>query len=1783
MALDEERRCIELEETKLQQRKRHHDLKTRLAKVAAEEEAIDSPKPSQVARSYRLVDNEVSFRVGHNLNPNALTFMSQVEPVEVNEVKSSGGKENVNLFEALQLPRLEAITFDGNPLKYWSFIRGFENSVERYCSEDMKLMRLMQSAVGKAREVIQCCCVMEPVAGFSRAKQLLKERFGNEYVITESWIKRITGFGNIKSNDRDKLREYSDDLNSCKETLKAMGKLNEINNQTNLLRIVEKLPVYVQNSWRKEARDIRVNKQMSPGIEDLTAFIQRAAEIANDPVFGNTTSVREEAPRQNEQRHARRYGEQLQLRNTNVNMSAVANSSQDANSHIQCPMCHAEHTLFRCDDFRRMKVDERLQFVRAKKLCDNCLRQGHKAAQCLKPTRCTVAGCARKHTKFLHILHAGPPRNGAVAQSGGQPREQISQDGDASRPAEVQCGLTGAGVGPRVSLPIVPVQVRVKGSEHTVRTCALLDSGSTNSFCSEELTELLGVKGETEAFTLTTLGRAGSMEEAQVVSLEISDINGERTFDMSKVYARRELPISVQNAATIDDVTNWSHLCDIQLPNLEGLKVMILIGQDMPDVMIAYETRQGPKGAPYAVRTPFGWTVNGPLGAVGDYTVLSSFISAEAKLDSQMERFWRLECSEMIASDEVDMSVNDLKATSIWNDTICLKQGHYEVAIPFKHSPPRLPDNRQIAEDRLDSLCRRLDRDPVLKTKYQAGIDDLLAKGYAEKVENNEVSNRAAIWYLPHHPVFHQKKPDKVRIVFDCAAKYAGTSLNDQVLQGPDLTNRLVGVLLRFRQEQVAVTADIESMFHQVNVVPEHSDALRFLWRTGDSESPPEVFRMKVHIFGGVWSPSCCNYVLRRTADDNVTAFSLEAVNTVRRNFYVDDCLKSVSSTDAAIELVKELCQLVAQGGFRLTKWLSNDRRVLQSIPEEEVVAEVRHLDLDNDSDDLPVEHVLGVLWNSESDTIGYEISVPERRMTRRGILSAVSSVYDPLGFISPFILPAKKMIQELCRRSISWDENLPSDILTSWMKWMEDLGKLNEISVPRCMKPQGFGEVENIQLHHFSDASVDGYGTVSYIRMVDEHGKIHCSILMAKSKLAPLKQITIPRLELSAAVLAVRIDQTLKRELDVSVDESVFWTDSTAVLKYIRNEDKRFHTFVANRLAVIHSGSVASQWHHVSTKLNPADHASRGMAAEQLVNNSQWFCGPSFLWQPKEEWSYELEVDEIIPADDKEVKKDAQAYFTRSSDDKEDICMLDDEFELKGSTDANANQSGDSDILTRLFERRSSWYELKKDVAHLLRVKRYLKNKSKKTALPDMMRQLAVVELQDAELHILKCVQGKEFSSEIAMSNQASEAVVKIGKSSQLYRLEPIMFEDRILRVGGRLPTHQIILPNRHHVTKLVIRHFHAKAGHSGKEHTLALIREQFWIVGARRAVSRELALCPVCRLRVSKPGSQRMADLPADRITPGDLPFRHVGADLFGPFVVKQGRSLVKRYGCLFTCLKIRAVHIEVLYSMDTDSFVNALQRFICRRGQVRTIRSDNGTNFVGANRELKAAIDQWNSRKIDDFLRQHNIQWKFNPPTASHMGGVWERQIRTVRKVLSSVMREQSLDQETLMTMFCLVESVINSRPLTAVSNDYRDLKPLSPNDLLLVGYEPMLPLGEFVRQDLYCKRRWRQVQYLADVFWRRWTREYLPTLQLRQKWLHPVKNLKVDDVVIVVDDGAPRNAWRLGRVTETYPSEDGLVRTAKVATNSGTLVRPIHKLCRLEFSDEQSMNIGGDDNA
>ena len=274
-----------------------------------------------------------------------------------------------------------------------------------------------------------------------------------------------------------------------------------------------------------------------------------------------------------------------------------------------------------------------------------------------------------------------------------------------------------------------------------------------------------------------------------------------------------------------------------------------------------------------------------------------------------------------------------------------------------------------------------------------------------------------------------------------------------------------------------------------------------------------------------------------------------------------------------------------------------------------------------------------------------------------------------------------------------------------------------------------------------------------------------------------------------------------------------------------------------------------------------------------------------------------------------------------------------------------------------------------------------------------------------------------------------------------------------------------------------------------------------------------------------------------------------------------------MVKRYGVLFTCLTTRAVHIELAHSLSTDSFVNALRRFISRRGQVREMRSDNGTNFVGAERELRDEINKWNQQQIHDELLQHHIKWKFNPPGASHHDGVWERQIRSIRQILRSLLLSQAVDEEGLATLLCEVEAILNNRPLTPPSDDPLDLDPLTPNHLLLLRSSPRLPPGAFSSSDNYTRRRWRQVQHLATEFWRRWRREYLHTLQVRQRWTKQERNLEVGDVVIIVDKNAPRSTWNIGRVKRVLPDADGVIRVVDVQTKSTVLNRPVTKLVLL----------------
>ena len=1654
---------------------------------------------------------------------------------------SQGQHQQQQMLEALQMPQAELSTYDGDPMKYWMFIRAFDNNVGCLSVDDSKkLTRLLYYCRGKALSLIQCCASMDPKIGYAKARSLLEERFGNRYVVTEAWLAKVTEGPILDNWDSDGLQEFADNLRCCKETLEAMGNAQEINGQRVLVKVVERLPAYLQVRWRKSVGDIRRVKGRMPDFCELVKFVENSAEEANDPVYGRLNGKGKSKP--SSVHHTRLGASRGTVRSTNFSTDVKVPRKESYNTEVtKCFLCEGSHPLFKCKSFLNKSLEERLKIARDKGLCFNCLSGRHLAARCKSAWLCTVPGCGKRHSKLLH-RPAGTENSNNVEDVSSP---NVVVDAEAS----ALCGSIGAG-NLRIALPIVPVQVRALG--RCIRTCALLDTGSTNTFCSAALLERLEISGKRQTLSLTTLDKADTTIETERVSLQVLDMDENNVLDLPCVFTRAQLPVHIRNRAQPQDIGQWPHLEGIDLPQVSIGEVDLLIGQDVPAALTPIEVRTGAPGTPYAVKTLLGWTLNGPLGLAAEQQKASvNFVHADACLEQQVRQFWELEGGHLI-SDEKAMSVNDKKAVECWDESLKLADGHYELAIPFKVRPVVLPNNRSVAERRLNLLKRKLVADRKKYESYQRSIEEMIDKGYAVKVPDDELQRSdGAVWYLPHHGVTSEHKPDKLRVVFDCAARFKNVSLNEHILQGPDLTNKLVGVLMRFRQDSIALMADIESMFHQVHVTPRDRDVLRFLWWPGgDFGQEPEEYRMTVHLFGGVWSPSCANYALRRTAEDNRAEFSKEVVGCVQRDFYVDDFLKSVGSPQVAIRLISELSELLRLGGFHLTKWICNDRTVMKTVIESERAKVIKGLDLTCEK--LPTERALGLVWDVETDTFGFSTVVKDKPPTRRGILSIVSSVYDPLGFLSPSILPAKVIIQELCRRNIGWDDTIPTDLLSRWSSWQAQLRKVEELKVKRCVEPPKVDDTE-FTLHHFCDASEVSYGAATYLRSSDSKGNYSCSLLMAKSRLAPIKTITIPRLELSAAALAVKMDRLIRAELDIKLCSSWFWTDSSIVLSYIQNIDKRFQTFVANRIAIICEGSSPSQWRHVRTELNPADDVSRGLSFEQLIRSQRWFHGPSFLVEDDSTWP-----------DLPELNVDSAQLETKAG---ANCC-------------AAINCDTSESVIDRLCQRYSSFYKLKKSVAWLLRVKTFLMNRAHKKQVESLsgLSPLTVEEIQQAERAVIRYVQLQAYDKEFKLMKSSECEVRKENRHSDLRRLEPFLSADGVLCVGGRLrkapiseeAKHPMIVPKDSLIAKLIVRHYHAAANHSGQEHTLALLRERFWIVNARVIVRAELKDCYQCRRRASQVCSQKMADLPADRVTPNKPPFTYVGIDYFGPFMIKQGRSLVKRYGCLFTCLTTRAVHLEVASSMDTDTFINVLRRFICRRGPAEIIRSDNATNFVGAERELSRAVNSLNQVKIAECLRQKEITWLFNPPAASHMGGVWERMIRSVRRILTLLMKEQTLTDETLLTLMCEVESTINSRPITVVSDDPNDMEPLTPNHLLMMRGPPTPVMDEVDRRDAY-RRRWKQVQYMAALFWRRWTREYLPALQQRNKWINPKPNLKVNDIVIVADETTLRNVWPIGRILAVFPGDDGLVRSVRVKTATSVLTRPVSKVCLLETVD------------
>ena len=1012
-------------------------------------------------------------------------------------------------------------------------------------------------------------------------------------------------------------------------------------------------------------------------------------------------------------------------------------------------------------------------------------------------------------------------------------------------------------------------------------------------------------------------------------------------------------------------------------------------------------------------------------------------------------------------------------------------------------------------------------------------------------------------------------------MVFDSAAETNGISLNKLVLSGPDLINSLVGILLRFRLNSIALMTDIEQMFHSFMVREDHRDFLRFFWHRNNNPNEEAVeYRMKVHLFGNTSSPAIATYGLRKTAIVGECKYGTDARDFVENDFYVDDGLKSVPNCEDAIELLHRTRAMLAAANLRLHKIASNNPKVMQAFPPKDQASNLYNLDLHHDV--IPIQRSLGVLWDIQADVFTFQIVDEVKPFTRRGVLSITNSLYDPLGIAAPVIIKAKMLLRamstSLKRHPLDdWDNPLPEQYREPWEAWCKSLADLGEVKVPRPYVSISLSDANHIEVHAFSDASVEAIAAVSYLKVIQENGDVHVSFVFGKAKLAPPHATTIPRLELCAAVLGTEITDHVIEELAVQPNLVFYYTDSKVVLGYIQNETRRFYIYVTNRVQQIRKSSTPNQWHYVQTNLNPADLATRSIKPIEL-NNSVWLTGPSFLHgsQLADEPEDHSLSPEPTPADP-EVRPEIKSLAT--------------------GVQKNSN------LGTGRFARFSPWNNLFKGVSLLVLAARSHKqsNAQDKARLGVSQETVdhpttgSVVDARrQAKIAIIHAVQEEVFPQEIHCIKTGK----KLRKESTLSKLSPFIDSEGLLRVGGRLDRaslnvderHPIIIPGSHHIATLLAKHLHNEVKHQGRHFTHGIIRSNgYWIIGGKRLISKIIYQCMTCRKQRGKQVHQKMADLPIERLTPAP-PFTYVGLNVFGPWQVatcrtRGGVASNKRWAVLFTCLTIRAIHIELIEAMDTSSFINALRRFLAIRGPVVQMRSDCGTNFVGARNELEAALKEMDKKSIETYLNQEGCEWIFNPPHASHMGGVWERMIGISRKILNTMLsglKSKYLTHEVLSTLMAEVAAIINNRPLVPVSNDPETPEVLTPATLLTQKPSTLLTTpGQFTSRDLHTSQ-WRQVQYLANLFWARWRREFLPMLQPRRKWHSESPNLKEGDLVLLRCKEAARNTWPLARVIKVHKSVDGKVRKIELLTAKDgakhVYTRPVNEVILLRAVDE-----------
>lgn len=1652
--------------------------------------------------------------------PQSTPHITFAKPPEDSSFLDYTGLNTRHMLSRNSIPK-ELPEFNGKPADWPLFYSSFVQSTN-LCNytEHENLLRLQKSLKGKAREYVQSLLALP--SAVPDIMSTLEMVFGRVEYIIDDQMEMIRRTPPIKPDKLETIVTFAIAVKNLSATLLNANLSDHLSNPILLRDLVDRLPPNLKLEWANHKDMSEAFRKTKCDVRHFSEWLQRLSEKVCSVIrvynHDETSSKSKNQKPENKSTkfsgpHA--YEDQPQV-----------NKDKDEK---KCGICkeRRHESLGDCKRFQELSLTKKWKAVRNFKVCRICLRN-HRPYCDANTNLCGLDGCRESHHKTLHKYQAEKPSDS---------KSLTNFNGSHVPGREVICRI---------------IPVTVCGGARSVDTFAFLDSGSTVTMVEDWVLDKIGVEGETDPLHLKwTGGMTRREEKSKRVDLKIKgSSNQANTYTLHA----RSVPSLDLPEQTLD-VKYWQskfeHLRGLPVQSYEEAKPAILIGLDNWGLVNPVQTYEGDSIGLVASKCRLGWTIEGPTMSTNEMTSLSTYtVGAHVCECYKGESLHELiksyyEFDRLPAAIEADQySMEDRRAKTILQDTVRkVGNNRYEAGLLWKYDSFELPDSRPLALKRLNCLEKKLRNSPNLKAEMDRQMHEYIEKGYVRQLTTGEKMNPPPrTWYVPLMAVINPKKPDRLRIVFDKAATANGISLNAMLLSGPDLTSSLLGVLIRFRLRKVGICGDVKEMFHQVLIRPEDQNVQRFLYKFA-GESQIQEFILNVLSFGATCSPTIAQYVKNLSAEEHKINFP-EAAAAVSRDTYVDDTLTSADDGVKAIKLANDITYVLSTAGFCIRNWRSNDQKVQEALEPASMVAN-QNVDV---SGGEKIEKVLGMFWSTNDDYFKFsfkynkgneEILDGNKKATKRELLKIQMSLYDPLGLLANYIIQIKILIKDLWRNGSNWDEEVDDEQQQRFLKWLSHKSAVESLSIPRCYLTlhDNWDGVET-QLHVLVDAGQDAYAAVAYLRL-EKNSMVDCSLINAKSRVAPIKIVSIPRLELEAARLGARLAKSCKEMIGINIPSTVFWSDSDTVLAWLRSDAKSNPAFVAHRIAEIQDLTDIANWRYVPSSQNVADEASKRFDNLKLGSDSRWYRGPEFLRKPESEWPKKRTVPKVVEVVAKHHLAEPNWLIAK--------------------------------------DRYSSWKKLVKMTAWLIRYRNKLQVRAKLKP-PNNSEILTSDELREAETVLIRNAQHESYRDEI---NSLNESGV-VSAQSKIAGMNPYIDTDGVLRSKSRLDLSEavseevkrpIILPPRHWLTELIVRQFHEDLQHQNHETVINNLRERYWIPTLRQVLRRLRKNCVKCKLLAAKSTPPQMAPLPIGRVSV-TRPFAHTGMDSWGPIYVTVGRTTQKRYGIIFTCLATRAVHLHVMHSLSTDSFIMALQTFISRRGRPQVLYSDNGTNFVGAERLLKEEMKTVEMKKVAEKFVSSDLEWRFNPPLSPHMGGSWERLIKSIKKALYATMPDhRHLNDESLISLLAMVENTINSRPLTYLPTDEAGVA-LTPNHFLRGGGDGENTTAPLTDDSNVLRNTWKRSEELATKFWRRWLKEYLPTLARRDKWLTPATPLQVNDIVYIIDENLPRNCWLKGRIISTRPGPDGQVRSVSVQTVNGIIDRSAHRLAKLEISTHQT---------